>query len=74
MGDMDLFKVVKLSSGWDDWSYPENLGNVINGAMRENVMCISAELITQPWFALLLGVHLPNIYWLNMLPGLTDRR
>jgi outer membrane protein OmpA-like peptidoglycan-associated protein/tetratricopeptide (TPR) repeat protein len=73
MGDMDLFKVVKLSSGWDDWSYPENLGNVINGAMREKryvhqrgtnnaTLVRSSSRGTSPEY--LLVEYAPRSYWI----------
>lgn len=35
LGASDLFKAVKLQSGWQGWSLPENLGPVINSPARE---------------------------------------
>lgn len=35
-GDQDIFRSVRQGSGWTDWSAPENLGPMVNGAAWES--------------------------------------
>ena len=43
-GGADIFMSHRQSSAWDDWSEPENLGNVINSPYEETYVSIDPSL------------------------------
>jgi len=72
LGDADLFKAVKLQSGWQGWSLPENLGPGINTPARErrflqlkdsNQALRVSTRAGIPYAELLLLDFAPRSYW-----------
>ena len=72
LGGHDIYKTVKLQSGWQSWSLPENLGPVINTPARErgflqlkdtNQAIRVSERAGYPYGEYLVLDYAPRSYW-----------